>query len=87
MKSKDMFVGLVDTREHRPERPEREPLWLDLPELRPWRQFAAAIVLFIVSSQLSGWPGLIPFFAGFAFVLHGVTSYYRGNDGMREYRQ
>jgi hypothetical protein len=85
-----MFVGLVDTRDNRPERPddsEREPLWLDLPELRPWRQFVAAIVLFIVADQLGGWPGLIPLFIGVGFVLHGVTSYCSGNDGMSEYRQ
>jgi hypothetical protein len=84
-----MFVGLVDTRDHRPERPDDkpEPLWLDLPELRPWKQFAAAIVLFIVADQLGGWPGLIPLFVGIGFILHGVSSYYRGNDGMSQYRQ
>ncbi|MEA2277141.1 MAG: hypothetical protein QOC78_2101 [Solirubrobacteraceae bacterium] len=81
---------LIDTRDHhpeRPERPQRRPLWLDVPELRPWRWFLCAIVLFVVSESLDGWPGLIPLFVGFGCVLWGLTSYYQGNDGMRNYRQ
>jgi hypothetical protein len=81
---------LVDTRDHRPERPERperKPPAFDVPELRPWRWFVAAIVLFVVSEALDGWPGLIPLFVGFGCVLWGLTGYYQGNDGMSKYRQ
>jgi hypothetical protein len=81
---------LLDTRDQgpeRPERPRRQPLWLDLPELRPWRKFLAAIVLFGVSESLDGWPALIPLLFAFVCVLWGLTSYYQGNDGMSQYRQ
>jgi hypothetical protein len=82
-----MFVGLIDTRDRRPDRDGREPLWLDLPELRPWRWYLAAIVLLIAAMQLDGWPGLIPMFAGLACVMRAINSYYRGNDGLSKYRQ
>jgi hypothetical protein len=82
-----MFVGLIDTRDDRPDPSRREPLVLDLPELRPWRWYVAAIVLFVVADRLNGWLGLIPLMVGFACALHGLTSYYRGNDGMSKHRQ
>jgi hypothetical protein len=82
-----MFVGLIDTRDDRPDPPEGEPLVLDLPELRPWRWYVAAIVGLVAAVQLDGWPGLIPLMVGFACFLRGVTSYYRGNDGLSKYRQ
>jgi hypothetical protein len=85
-----LFVGLIDTRDDRPERPDRarmRELWLDLPELRPWRWFVAAIVLFVVSANMDGWPSLIPLFVAFGLFLHGVGTYYKGNDGMSKYRQ
>jgi hypothetical protein len=79
---------LIDTRDDRPEPPEkRRPLWLDLPELRPWRFFAAGIVCFVLSEFVAGWPSLIPLWIGFGLVLRGITSYYRGNDGLSKYRQ
>jgi hypothetical protein len=82
-----MFVGLIDTRDDRPDPPEGEPLVLDLPELRPWRWYVAAIVGLVAAVQLDGWPGLIPLLVGFGCFLRGVTSYYRGNDGLSKYRQ
>ena len=82
-----MFVGLIDTREDRPDPIRRQPLVLDLPELRPWRWYVAAIVLFVVADRLNGWLGLIPLMVGFGCVLHGLTSYYSGNDGLSKHRQ
>jgi hypothetical protein len=82
-----MFVGLIDTRGERPEDPGREPLWLDLPELRPWRWYVAAIVLLFVAAHLNGWPGLIAVTVGSGCALQGITSYGRGNDGLSKHRQ
>jgi hypothetical protein len=82
-----MFVGLVDTRDQRPDPVEPEPLWLDLPELRPWRWYVAAILLFVVADQLTGWPSLIPLFAAIGCFFHAITSYYKGNDGLSQFRQ
>jgi hypothetical protein len=85
-----LFVGLINTRDDRPERPDRErrrELWLDLPELRPWRWFLASVVLFVVSFTMDGWPSLIPLFVGFGLFLRGVGGYYQGNDGMSKYHQ
>ena len=85
-----MLVGLIDTRDDRPDEPERSrrsSLVLDLPELRPWRWFAAAIVCFVLSVILSTWALLIPLVVGFGCVLRGVSSYYQGNDGLSKYRQ
>lgn len=85
-----MFVGLIDTRGDRPDEPDssgRDPLLLDLPELRPWRWYAAAIVGLVLAVELSGWPGLIPLFVGFGCFLRGVSSYCKGNDGLSKYRQ
>jgi hypothetical protein len=55
-----MFVGLIDTREHRPDPVEPEPLWLDLRELRPRRWYLATTVFFAITDRLDGWPSLIP---------------------------
>ena len=30
---------------------EPEPLWLDLPELRPWRWYVATILCFVVADR------------------------------------
>ena len=82
-----MFLGLVDT--HEPQHPsrDREPLWLDLPELRPWRWYLAAIVLIVAADRVSGWAGLVPLMVGLGCALYGVTTYTRGNDGLSKYRQ
>jgi hypothetical protein len=82
-----MFVGLVDTRDRRPDRDEPEPLWLDLPELRPWRWYVATIVCLVLAVKIEGWPGLIPLFIGFACFFQALSSYYKGNDGLSKYRQ
>jgi hypothetical protein len=82
-----MFVGLIDTRDKGPEKDPREPLWLDLPELRPWPWFVATLVGLVAATQINGWPGLIPLFIGFGCFLRGVSSYYKGNDGLSKHRQ
>jgi hypothetical protein len=82
-----MFLGLVDTREPRPDGGRREPLWLDIPELRPWRWFLASVVAFVVSLLTGGIACLAATILGLAFAVLGTMSYATGNDGMREYRQ
>jgi hypothetical protein len=83
-----MFLGLIDTREHRPDGDEHEPPRFELPqELRPWPWYLATIGMFALALQLDGWPGLIPTVVAFGCFLNAVTSYYRGNDGLRKYRQ
>ena len=82
-----MFVGLIESRDDRPDPRGPEPLVLDLPELRPWRWYVAAIVCLVVAVKLDGWPGLIPLFVGFGCFLRAVSSYYQGNDGLSKYRQ
>jgi hypothetical protein len=82
-----MFVGLIDARDERPDPPGREPLVLDLPELRPWRWYVAAIVCLVAAVKVDGWPGLIPLFVGFGCALRAVSSYYQGNDGLSKHRQ
>jgi hypothetical protein len=85
-----MFVGLIDTSGDGPDEPEgsgRRSLLLDLPELRPWRWYVAAIVCLVVSMVLSNWLLLIPLVAGFGCFLRGVSSHYQGNDGLSKYRQ
>ena len=82
-----MFVGLIDTRDRGSDPNRREPLVLDLPELRPWRWYVAAIVGLVAAVQLDGWPGLIPLMVGFGCFLRGASSYYQGNDGLSKYRQ
>jgi hypothetical protein len=82
-----MFVGLIDTRDHRPDPSGREPLVLDLPELRPWRWYVVAIVCLVVAVKLDGWPGLIPLLIGFGCFLRGASSYCKGNDGLSKHRQ
>jgi hypothetical protein len=82
-----MFVGLIDTRDDRPDPPGREPLVLDLPELRPWRWYVAMLVCLVAAVKLDGWLGLIPLMVGFVCFLRGASSYYKGNDGLSKYRQ
>jgi hypothetical protein len=82
-----MFVGLVDTRGNRPENNGRGPLWLDIPELRPWRWFVAAIVCFVLVDFVPPWTGLIAVILGMGFALYGLTTYARGNDGLSKHRQ
>ncbi|MDP9346166.1 MAG: hypothetical protein M3P44_10650 [Actinomycetota bacterium] len=81
------MVMLIDAREPPPEPEGDEHLYLDIPELRPWRWFLACIVLLGLSTAMSGWPCLIPLFFGFAAFFGGVTRLYRGNDGLSSYRQ
>jgi hypothetical protein len=82
-----MFVGLIDTRDQRPDPVGPEPLWLDLPELRPWRWYVATIACFVLADQITGWPSLIPLFAAFACFFYAIASYYEGNDGLSKFRQ
>ena len=83
-----MMLMLIDTRDPPPE-PEEDGggLYFDIPELRPWRWFLAALVLIVASTTFDGWPSLIPLFFGFGAFLGGVTRLYRGNDGLSSYRQ
>jgi hypothetical protein len=81
------MLGLIDTRGDRPGPVGREPLWLDLPELRPWRWYVAAAVLIAIADRIDGWPALIPLTVGIGCALHAVTGYARGNDGLSKYRQ
>ena len=82
-----MFVGLIDTRDQRPDPVGPEPLWLDLPELRPWRWYVATIVCFVVADRMTGWPSLIPFVVAFVCFFSAIASYYEGNDGLSKFRQ
>jgi hypothetical protein len=82
-----MFVGLIDTRDRRPDDAGPEPIWLDLPELRPWRWYVATIVCLVAAMKIDGWAGLIPLAVGFGCFLHAIGSYYKGNDGLSKYRQ
>jgi hypothetical protein len=81
------MLGLIDTRGDRPDPVGRGPLWLDLPELRPWRWYAAAIVCFIGVSYVPSWAGVIAVMVGLGCALCGLTSYFRGNDGLNKHRQ
>lgn len=81
------MLMLIDTREPPPEPEGREPLYFDIPELRPWRWFLAALVLLTASMLMSGWPCLIPLFFGFAAFFGGCTRLYQGNDGLSGYHQ
>ncbi|MEP6952824.1 MAG: hypothetical protein ABI950_02035 [Solirubrobacteraceae bacterium] len=82
-----MMLMLIDTREPPPAPDRREPLYLDLPELAPWRWFLSAIVLIVAAKLIPGWPGLIPLFIGFGAFLGGIAALYQGNDGLSGYRQ
>jgi hypothetical protein len=77
---------LIETRDDRPE-PEPERIWLDLPELRPWRWFAAGVIAIGLSFAFDGWPSMIPLWLGMGLVARGFLGYYRGNDGMSSYHQ
>jgi hypothetical protein len=81
------MLGLIDTRGDNPDPVGREPLWLDLPELRPWRWYVATIVCFVVSGHVPSWAGLILVCAALVCAFHGLTTYVRGNDGLSKYRQ
>jgi hypothetical protein len=82
-----MFVGLIDTREQRPDPVGPEPLRFDLPELRPWRWYVATILCFVVADKMTGWPSLIPLAAAFACFFYALSTYYEGNDGLSKFRQ
>jgi hypothetical protein len=82
-----MFVGLVDTRKQRPDPNRNEPLWLDLPELRPWRWYVATIVFIVLADHLNGWAGVVAVMVGLGCALYGVSTYTRGNDGLSKYQQ
>jgi hypothetical protein len=83
-----MFVGLVDTREPRPEpEDDREPMWLDIPELRPWRWFVATVVCLVASGYTPAWATVILVSAGLCCFFHALTTYYKGNDGLSQHRQ
>jgi hypothetical protein len=82
-----MFVGLIDTRDQHPEPVGREPLLIDIPELRPWRWYLATIVCIAVSGWVPTWLGAVLVIAGLCCFFQGVTSYYKGNDGLSQHRQ
>jgi hypothetical protein len=81
------MLGLIDTRGERPDREGRDPLWLDIPELRPWRWYVAAIVCLVVAGNVVSWAGVIAVIAGLGCALYGLTSYTSGNDGLSKHRQ
>jgi hypothetical protein len=82
-----MFVGLIDTREQRPDPVGPEPLQFDLPELRPWRWYLATLLCLVVADKMTGWPSLIPLAAAFACFFYALSTYYEGNDGLSKFRQ
>jgi hypothetical protein len=82
-----MFLGLVDTRDQRPDPDKREPLWLDIPELRPWRWYVLTVVSLVLAGYAAPWLGVILVTVGLCSFFHGITSYYQGNDGMSKHRQ
>ena len=82
-----MFVGLIDTREQRPDPVGPEPLQFDLPELRPWRWYLATLLCLVVADKMTGWPSLIPLAAAFACFFYALSAYYEGNDGLSKFRQ
>ena len=83
-----MFVGLVDTRKPEPEPEEwREPLLERIPELRPWRWFLATVVCMVASGYTPAWATVVLVTAGLCCFFQALTSYYRGNDGLSQYRQ
>ena len=82
-----MFVGLIDTRDQRPDPVGREPLFLDIPELRPWRWYLATIVCIAASWWGPTWLGAVLVIASLCCFFQGVTSYYKGNDGLSKHRQ
>ncbi len=84
-----MFVGLVDTRgdRDRPDKDRREPLVLDIPELRPWRWYLVTLICMIVSGYVTSWLSLILVIVGLCCFFQALTSYYKGNDGLSQHRQ
>lgn len=82
-----MFVGLVDTRDQRPDPVGREPLVVDIPELRPWRWYVATVVCLLVAGWVTAWLGAVLVIAGLCCFFQGITSYYKGNDGLSQHRQ
>jgi hypothetical protein len=82
-----MFVGLVDTRDQHPDSAGNEPLWLDLPELRPWRWYVATVVLLIVADHVPSWAGVVAVIAALCCALYGASTYAHGNDGLSKYQQ
>ena len=82
-----MFVGLIDTRDQRPDPVGPEPLWLDLPELRPWRWYVATILCFVVSFNTGSVISFVAVVAGMCCFFWALTTYYQGNDGLSQHRQ
>ena len=85
-----MFVGLVDTRKPEPEpEEEREPLLERIPELRPWRWYVAdRSCAWSASGYGAGLADARPRRpSACARFFHALTSYYKGNDGLSQYRQ
>jgi len=83
-----MFVGLVDSRKPDPEPgDERESMWLDLPELRPWRWYVATILCFVVSFNTGSVISFVAVVAGMCCFFWALTTYYQGNDGLSQHRQ
>jgi len=81
---------LIDTRDHRPERPEppeRKPLFFDIPELRPWRWYVATLVCMVVSGYVAAWLSMLLVVAALCCFFQALTSYYKGNDGLSKFRQ
>jgi hypothetical protein len=84
------MLMLIDTRDHRPdpsERPQREPLLLDIPELRPWRWYVATVVCMVVSGYVAAWLSMLLVVGGLCCFFQALTSYYKGNDGLSKFRQ
>jgi hypothetical protein len=84
-----VFVGLVDTRgdRDRHDSGRRDPLVLDIPELRPWRWYLATIICMVVSGYVTSWLSGVLVIAGLCFFFQALTSYYKGNDGLSRHRQ
>ena len=81
---------LIDTRDQRPDPPprrDREPLVFDIPELRPWRWYLVTIVCMVVSGYVAAWLSMLLVLGGLCCFFQGITSYYKGNDGLSQHRQ
>ena len=58
-----------------------------IPELRPWRWFVATVVCMIASGYTPAWATVVLVTAGLCCFFQALSSYYKGNDGLSQYRQ